>query len=128
MCMKIFKPVNYRICGGGMDTYEVVKKLVLDNVHEKLIRISLKLDFRRERSKIYFQDVDKTKVYEIKAVIGFSTFARAVRDAFEERFGEFKVDPLSFREDVLRNDRVELVLSPTGGLGLFDIWVNFRGN
>ncbi len=48
-------------------------------------------------------------------------------EAYRDAYGDLKVVPISFREEVYENERVSLDLYPTGGAGIFDIFVRYRG-
>jgi hypothetical protein len=45
-----------------------------------------------------------------------------------KKLGELKETPVSFRETVYKNDKVELNLYPTGSAGIFDIFISYARN
>lgn len=98
-----------------------VKELVLRHIKEKPRRISLKLAWEPV-SAIKIGDHE----YETERVVDFTSFGRGVVEAFMETFGELRNVPVSFREDIYRNDEVEIDLYPTGSAGIFDIYVRYK--
>lgn len=43
-----------------------------------------------------------------------------------EAYGELRTIPISFREEIYENEKVSLDLYPTGGAGVFDIFINYK--
>jgi hypothetical protein len=104
---------------------ELVKEIVLRHIKERPRRISLKLHWGEERSVITIEG-DAKRVIEIPQAIDFASFGYGTVDAFREAYGDLEVVPISFREEAYRNDRVLLLLHPTGSAGVFDIFVEYR--
>jgi hypothetical protein len=104
---------------------ELVKRIVLQHISERPRRISLRLLWDRGSSLITIES-DAEKTIEVQDIVSFTSFAEGVVDAFREVYGELEVVPISFREDLYCNDEVSLLLHPTGSLGVFDIFVEYR--
>ena len=104
---------------------ELVKEIVLRHIEERPRRISLKLHFDEERSTITIEG-DAKRVIEIPQAIDFTSFGYGVVDAYREACGELEVVPISFRDEIYRNDKVSLLLHPTGSAGVFDVFVEYR--
>ena len=49
-------------------------------------------------------------------------------EAYEEVYGKLWVVSVSFREEVevYENEKVSLDLYPTGGAGVFEVWVTYK--
>jgi len=73
--------------------------------------------------RIKGESLDKTAEYKD---IDFTSFARGVLDAYKEAYGDLEVVPVSFREEIYKNDRVTLDLYPTGSAGIFDILIEYK--
>ncbi len=58
--------------------------------------------------------------------IDFTSFAHGVIEAYREVYGELQVLPISFREEIYKNEKVSLDLYPTGSAGIFDIFVEYK--
>jgi len=58
--------------------------------------------------------------------IDFTSFANGVIEAYRQAYGELKVVPISFREEIYKNDKVSLDLYPTGNSGIFDIFTDYK--
>jgi len=109
------------------DAKELVKKLVRQYIKSRPKGISLKLSWNDRRSRISLVGDGLNKAVEYYDTIPFSLFASGVIEACEEVYGKLKVVPVSFREDIYENDKVSLDLYPTGGLGVFNIYVKYEG-
>jgi hypothetical protein len=101
---------------------ELVKRIVLQHISERPRRVSLRLLWDRGSSLITIDTIE----VEVPETISFTSFAEGVVDAFRETFGELEIVPISFREDLYRNDKVSLLLHPTGSLGVFNIYVEYH--
>jgi hypothetical protein len=58
--------------------------------------------------------------------IDFTSFAHGVIEAYKEAYDELEVVPISFREEIYKNDKVALDLYPTGSEGIFDILIEYK--
>jgi hypothetical protein len=105
---------------------KVVKELVLKYVKDKPSRISLKLNWDDNRSVISIYGDSLKESVEYSQTIDFNSFAYAVVEAYEEVYGKLEVVPISFREEVYRNDKISLDLYPTGSAGIFDIFIKYN--
>ena len=106
---------------------EIVKKLVAQYIKSKPTRISLKLSWNDKKSRISLIGNGLNQAVEYPDTIPFTPFAYGVIEAYEEVYGKLRVVPVSFREDIYENDKVSLDLYPTGGAGIFDIYVEYKG-
>jgi hypothetical protein len=109
-----------------MKTKDIVKELISKYVKAKPNRISLKLDWEYNRSIISIQSKSLKESIEYKQTIDFTSFAHGVVEAFRDEYGELQVVPISFREELYKNEKVALDLYPTGSAGIFDIFVEYR--
>ena len=66
------------------------------------------------------------QIIEHPQTIDFTSFAHGVLEAYKEAYGELEVVPISFREEIYKNDKVALDLYPTGSAGIFDIYVEYK--
>ena len=66
------------------------------------------------------------KTIEYPHAIDFTSFARGVLDAYGQAYGKLRVVPISFREEIYKNEKVSLDLYPTGSEGIFDIFIEYR--
>lgn len=105
---------------------EMVKEIVSSYIKEKPERIRLKLDWNDNFSLVYIYGKNFNKEIELKELIDFNSFAHGVLEAYKEAYGELKVIPISFREEIYENEEVSLDLYPTGSAGIFDIFVKYR--
>ena len=105
---------------------ETVKKLVARYIPAKPKRISLKLYWADKRSLINLKGSDLDENAEYSQVIGFTSFAHGVLEAYREAYGELEEIPISFRETVYKNDKLTIDLYPTGSAGIFDIFVEYK--
>lgn len=105
---------------------EIVSELISKYIKEKPSRITLKLDWKDKRSitSIKGNSIDQT--IEYPQAINFTSFAHGVIEAYKEAYGELEVIPVSFREEIYRNERVSLDLYPTGSAGIFDIFIKYK--
>lgn len=106
------------------DPQEVVRKLTSRYIPAKPRRISLKLNWNDKRSSINLKGGNLDQTAEYSHVIDFTSFANGVIEAYREAYGELKKIPVSFRETIYRGDKIALNLYPTGGAGIFDIFIN----
>jgi hypothetical protein len=109
-----------------MEVKNVVKELVSKYVKAKPNRISLRLDWEDKRSVISIYGENLKESVEYSQTIDFTSFAHGVIEAFREVYGELKVVPISFREEVYENKNVALDLYPTGSVGVFDIYIEYK--
>jgi hypothetical protein len=106
---------------------EIVRELVSKYIQEKPSRITLKLGWNSKKSTINIKgDKNLNEVVEYSGIIDFTSFADGVMEAYKETYGELEVIPISFREEIYRNDKVALDLYPTGSAGVFDIFVEYK--
>ncbi len=105
---------------------DVVKKLLSKYIQAKPERITLKLDWDDRRSLISLRGNNLNQTFEYSETIDFTSFARGVIEAYKQVYGELEVVPVSFREEIYRNNKVSLDLYPTGSAGIFDIYVEYR--
>ena len=47
-------------------------------------------------------------------------------EAYEEVYGKLRVVPISLREEIYENDKVSLDLYPSGGAGVFEVFVTYK--
>jgi len=107
---------------------EIVKEVISKYVQEKPKRISLKLHWDDERSTIKINGDNLNQTIEHPQAISFTSFAHGVVDAYQEVYGKLEVVPISFREEIYKNDKVSLDLYPTGSAGIFDIFIEYKNN
>jgi hemoglobin-like flavoprotein len=105
---------------------EIVKEIVTRYIQAKPRRISLKLYWEDKRSSISVRGENLNETIEHPQTIDFTSFAEGVLEAYKEAYGELEVVPISFREEIYRNDKVSLDLYPTGSEGIFDIFVEYK--
>ncbi|MDI6826833.1 MAG: hypothetical protein QMD36_06690 [Candidatus Aenigmarchaeota archaeon] len=99
------------------DPKEIVKELVSRYIPAKPTRISLKLYWDERRSLINLKGDDLDQTAEYFGTMGFTSFAHGVIEAYKEAYGELKVVPVSFREEIYKNDKVsEHVLDQLEGV------------
>jgi hypothetical protein len=108
------------------NTKEYVKRFLMQYIKSRPIRISLKLEWDNKKSRINLigNGLNQTIVYP--DTISFTSFAYGVIEAYEEVYGKLKVVPISFREEIYKNDKVSLNLYPAGSVGIFDIYIKYR--
>jgi len=102
-----------------------VERIVREFINEKPDRITLKLHWKERKSDIELKFGRNTVVITLLGTISFSQFAAGVLKVYEESYGKLNVVPLSFREEIYKNDKVSLHLYPTGSIGRFDIFINY---
>jgi hypothetical protein len=105
---------------------EIVKELVSRYIPAKPTKISLKLNWNEKRSLINLKGDNLDQTAEYFDTIDFTSFAHGVVDAYRGVYGDLEVIPISFREEVYRNDKVALDLYPTGSAGIFDIYIEYK--
>jgi len=105
---------------------EIVKELILQYIQAKPRGISLKLYWEDKRSSISINGDNLNQIIEHPQTIDFTSFAHGVLEAYKEAYGELEVVPISFREEIYKNDKVALDLYPTGSAGIFDIYVEYK--
>jgi len=105
---------------------KIVEKLVSQYIPAKPTRISLKLYWDDKRSLINISGDNLNQTVEHPQAIDFTSFAGGVLEAYSEAYGELEVVPVSFREEIYRNDKVSIDLYPTGSAGIFDIFVEYN--
>jgi len=89
-------------------------------------RISLKLYWEDKHSAISINGDNLNQTIEHPQTIDFTSFAHGVLEAYRKAYGELEVVPISFREEIYRNEKVSIDLYPTGSAGIFDIFVEYR--
>jgi hypothetical protein len=104
---------------------KLVKDIVSKYISEKPRKISLRLDWNKKSSEVSIVGDSKQSI-EYDRTIDFTSFAHGVLDAYREAYGEMEVVPISFREEIYKNDNVALDLYPTGSAGVFDIFVGYK--
>jgi|GEM_PF-1863657 hypothetical protein len=105
---------------------EIVKNLVYMFARARPNKISLELDLEKELSVISIY-INELKLVSIQSKrIDFTSFAMGVIEAYEKVYGKLEVVPVSFREEIYKNDKVSLDLYPTGSEGIFDIFINYN--
>jgi hypothetical protein len=109
-----------------MEAKDVVKELVSNYVKAKPNRISLRLDWEDNRSVISIYGENLEESVEYSQTIDFTSFAHGVTEAFREAYGELQVVPISFREEIYENENVALDLYPTGSVGVFDVYIEYK--
>jgi hypothetical protein len=110
------------------DPKEIVKELVSRYIPAKPKKISLKLNWDDKRSLINLKGDNLDQTAEYFDTIDFTSFAHGVIEAYRKTYGELEVVPISFREEIYKNDKVSLDLYPTGSEGVFDIFVHYNKN
>ena len=109
--------------GDGMDE---LKTLLAEAIKHKPTRVSLKIvvgkNWEDSKSVVAVNDAE----VPFNKPISFTQFGEAVKEAFREAYGDLKVVPISFREELLVNDQVMLRYVPTGSMGIFDIYVVYK--
>lgn len=105
---------------------EVVNRLVSKYVKDRPSRITLRLDWNDKRSSISVRGNCIDQTVEYTRTIDFTSFAHGVLEAYKEAYGDLEVVPISFREEIYKNDKVSLDLYPTGSAGTFDIFVSYK--
>ena len=105
---------------------EIVSKLISKYIKDEPSRITLKLDWKDRRSIISIKGDNLDQTFEYLQTIDFTSFAHGVIDAYRKAYGELEVVPISFREEIYRNDKVSLDLYPTGSAGIFDIFIEYK--
>ena len=104
---------------------EKVEKIVREFIQMRPSRITLYLYWEEEKSDIELQLGDKTVTITLPGTVSFGQFGTAVLRVYEEVYGKLDVVPISFREEIHRNDKVSLHLYPTGSIGRFDIFISY---
>jgi hypothetical protein len=105
---------------------KIVKELVSQYIQAKPRRISLKLYWDDKRSLISINGDNLNQIIEHPQTIDFTSFAHGVLEAYKEAYGYLEVVPISFREEIYKNDKVALDLYPTGSAGIFDIFIEYK--
>jgi len=105
---------------------EVVKELISKYVQTKPARISLRVYWDDKRSTISINGNELNQNIEHPQTIDFTSFAYGVLEAYKEAYGELEIVPISFREEIYKNDKVSLDFYPTGSAGIFDIFIKYK--
>jgi hypothetical protein len=84
----------------SLNPREVVKELVSKYIRSKPRRISLKLDWCEKRSAVKIIGDGWDQSVELPRIIGFTSFAKGVLDAYREAYGELDAIPISLREEI----------------------------
>ena len=105
---------------------EIVSELISKYIKDGPRRITLKLDWKDKRSIISIKGDSIDQTVEYPRTIDFTSFAHGVVEAYRKAYGELEVVPISFREEIYRNDKVALDLYPTGSAGIFDIFIEYK--
>jgi len=108
------------------DPKEIVKELVSQYIPAKPSRISLKLYWDEKRSSISVKGDNLDQTAEYPQAIDFTSFAHGVLEAYKKAYGELEEVPISFREEIYKNDKVSINLYPTGSAGIFDIFIEYN--
>ena len=109
-----------------VNSREIVKEIVSKYIQAEPRRITLKLYWNDKHSSISINGTNLNKTIEHSPPINFTSFANGVLEAYREAYGELEVVPISFREEIYRNDKVSLDLYPTGSAGIFDIFIEYK--
>jgi dGTP triphosphohydrolase len=117
---------EYTDVNKGRKSKEIVRELVSQYIQAKPRRISLKLYWEDKSSTIRINGDNLNQTIEHPQTIDFTSFAHGVLEAYKEAYGELEVVPISFREEIYRNDKVSLDLYPTGSAGIFDIFIEYK--
>lgn len=110
---------------------EDLKNLLASSIKHRPTKISLRI-ITGESWDSSTAEVETAKMGEepekraFERPISFAEFGKAVEEAFREAYGELKVVPISFREELLVNDHVMLRYVPTGSMGTFDIYIVYK--
>lgn len=107
---------------------EIVKEIVSQYLKNRPTKISLKLDWNAKHSVISVYGDGLSESIEKPEVIDFTSFAQGVIEAYKQAYGNLEVIPISFREEIYKNDKVALDLYPTGSAGIFDIHIKYKEN
>jgi hypothetical protein len=102
----------------------IVKDIVSKYLAERPRRISLNLRWDERLSEITITG-NSVQTVKYPHTIDFTSFANGVLEAYKEAYGDLIVVPVSFREEIYKNDRVSLDLYPSGSVGVFDIFVKY---
>jgi len=105
---------------------EIVRELVSQYIPSKPSKISLKLYWDEKRSSISIKGDNLDQTAEYSQAIDFTSFAHGVLEAYKEAYGELEEVPISFREEIYKNDKISIDLYPTGSAGIFDIFIEYR--
>jgi len=105
---------------------EIVRNVISKYVSEGPSRITLRLRWDEQHSTISLNGDNLNQTIEYQQTIDFTSFAHGVLEAYKEAYGELEVVPISFREEIYKNDKVSLDLYPTGSAGTFDIFVHYK--
>jgi len=105
---------------------KIVEEIVSRYIQARPRRISLKLHWDDKRSTISINGDDLNQTIEHPQTIDFTSFAHGVLEAYREAYGNLEVVPISFREEIYKNDKVSLDFYPTGSAGTFDIFVRYK--
>jgi len=105
---------------------EIIKELVSKYIKAKPRRIRLKMNYSDGNSSISIKGKDLDETIEYHNAIDFTSFANGVLEAYREAYGELNVIPISFREEIYKNDKVSLDLYPTGSAGIFDVFIEYE--
>jgi len=105
---------------------QVVEELISKYIKERPRKITLKLHWREDKSEISINGEKIDQTFEFSQNIDFTSFAHGVLEAYRKFYGELKVIPISFREEIYENDKVSLDLYPTGSAGIFDIFIEYK--
>lgn len=105
---------------------EIVKEIVSKCIQAKPERISLKLYWNDKRSTISVNGYNLVQIIEHPQTIDFTSFAHGVLEAYRDAYGELEVVPISFREEIYRNEKVSIDLYPTGSAGIFDVFIEYK--
>ena len=105
---------------------EIVKELVSKYIKAKPRRIRLKMNYSDGNSSISIKGKDLDETIEYHSTIDFTSFANGVLEAYREAYGELRIIPISFREEIYKNDKVSLDLYPTGSAGIFDVFIEYE--
>ena len=111
---------------GKENPKETGNKLISRYIKENPSRITLRLEWNSKRSSINIKGDGLDQTVEYSQTIDFTSFAHSVLEDYREAYGDLEVVPISFREEMYRNDKVSLDLYPTGSAGVFDIFVSYK--
>jgi len=106
----------------------IVKELVSKYMKNKPRKITLKLNYIDGSSSINIKGNDLNETIRWRKIIDFTSFADGVLEAYKKAYGELSVIPISFREEIYKNEKVSLDLYPTGSSGIFEIFIEYKEN
>ena len=87
----------------------MVRRLIWGRIKARPKRITMCLSWEDKKSSIRLLGDDLDETIEYRGTIPFTPFAHGVIEAYEEVYGKLQVIPVSFREDIYKNNEVSLL-------------------